>query len=323
MTLTSAPAHAKSHVGRKASDFNAAFRDVPNNRSAIGIPWHLHKLSTELDFIAEGDPGVPGTFVTRSADVVGYVDASAAVGSKFPDETTDAGDTGDGDVLVFPASEAIGDYFLVGDADPILSTQYDYANGTAGVGGVGTWQYCVDGPNDVWADFTEQVDETADFLTGTADDLKFAGALDNAWTPQVLSEVTATLGEVAVPRYYKRLIVTTVYSTNPVLDQVHVHVLQEDAISAGVIAPMTGLIDFIQWMSATASGSANAIIIEILNYTRQTRGQFTIPITTPRGRVELGIKLYVERGDELTFRCIQEDGSTEITDVTLVPEISL
>ncbi len=129
------------------------------------------------------------------------------------------------------------------------------------------------------------------------------------------------MGEVATARYYFRLRVTTVYTTNPVLDQIKLDVLEAGAIAAGLIAPATGLIDAVQWVSETASGSANDIILEFLNYTRQTRGTVTIPQTTPRGRAAFSQDLFVARGDEIGIRCIQEDGSTEITDVRLVPEI--
>ena len=309
-------AHATSHHGKKASDSNRAFR-------GIGIPWHIPRLDSEFDPIAEGDASFVGTLTQRSADVFGYIDASAAEGARFTNETTDAGDAGNADVLVIPAVEAVGDYMLIGDADPIISTQFDYNNGTAGVGGAMTCEICVDGPNDIWEAVTQLVDETSDFTTATADDLKIAFALSDNWTPQVLSEVSTTLSEVDTPRFYYRQRVTTVFSTNPVLDQVQLDVLEAGAITAGIIAPMTGLMDQLQWVAETASGSANDIILEFLNYTRQTRGTVTIPKTTPRGRAAFGQALYVERDDELGIRCIQEDGTTEITDVRLIPEITL
>ena len=65
----------------------------------------------------------------------------------FVDETTDANSTGNNDWTVFPSSEAIGDYIAVGHTKSFTKIVFDYANGTAGVGGVVTWEYwirCID-----------------------------------------------------------------------------------------------------------------------------------------------------------------------------------
>lgn len=129
------------------------------------------------------------------------------------DETTDAGDTGDADYTVFPASEAAGDYAAFCSAGKFGRIVFDYANGTAGIGGTVTWKYLAD--DGTWKALAGVVDATAGFTTAAADGL--AVTWDDPdpadWTEQTLNGVTG---------YWVAAEVATVYATNPVLDQVFV-----------------------------------------------------------------------------------------------------
>ena len=131
-------------------------------------------------------------------------------GPTFVDETTDAGSAGGADVLPFPASEAVGDYFAVGCAKVFSQLSIDIA--TSGVGGVGLWEYW---NGTAWTDLeatTGFTDNTSDLTAAPGiSTLVFGPPLD--WTP-------TTLNDEGDPLYYVRLRITTVYSTNPILDEV-------------------------------------------------------------------------------------------------------
>lgn len=129
----------------------------------------------------------------------------------YTNETTDAGDSGDADVTPFPSSEAVGDYVAFGHTEPFTELIFDYANGTAGVDGEVAWEYW-DGAE--WAALAGVTDNTSGFTAAAADDLSVTWTEPDAWKKRVVSSGPGL--------YYVRARVTTVYSTNPVLDQVHV-----------------------------------------------------------------------------------------------------
>jgi hypothetical protein len=143
-----------------------------------------------------------------SFEKVWSVDDSAET---FTDETTDAGDTDNADVTVFPASEAVGDYIAFGYKKRFTKAVFDYANGTQGIGGTVQWEYW-DG--DSWKACTGVTDNTTGFTATAADDLAVTWDLPTKWQKRQLSTGGAL--------YYIRAKVTQVYTTNPIIDQAHV-----------------------------------------------------------------------------------------------------
>lgn len=137
------------------------------------------------------------------------VDASPET---YVDETTDANSAGAADFLPFPATEAIGDYVAFGYTSKFNKIEIDYAGGTAGIGGVVAWEYW-DG--DSWNSLTNVTDGTSGFTAAVGDGkiVVFLEPLD--WATLSLNSTQ--------PLYYVRARVTTVYSTNPVLDQAFVY----------------------------------------------------------------------------------------------------
>jgi hypothetical protein len=158
--------------------------------------WHFARKLVELS-----KEGSSKTTFTRVWQVV---DAT----STFVDETTDANDDGDGDWTVFPASEVIGDYVAFGMDGRVAQITFDYANGTAGVGGVVTWEYW---NGSAWKGLSDVNDKTNGFTTAVADGLTVSWTVPTNWQKTTLN-FTEEL-------YYVRASITTVYSTNPVLDQ--------------------------------------------------------------------------------------------------------
>lgn len=144
-----------------------------------------------------------------AASKVWQVDDST---STFVDETTDFNSASNADVTVFPGSEAIDDYFAIGYISKFSKVEFDYANGTAGIGGTIAWEYW-DG--DSWATLTNVTDQTIGF-TDTAGDSKFVSYLEPLdWATRSINN--------SIPLYYIRARVTGTYSTNPILDQGYIY----------------------------------------------------------------------------------------------------
>lgn len=162
-----------------------------------------------------------GGVLYKSLSKVWRVNAST---ESFTDETTDAGDTGDADFSPFPGSESVDDYVTFGAEEPFTTMAFDYANGTAGVGGVVAWEYW---NGTTWQALTGVTDETSGFTAAAADDLKVTWAQPSDWNPRKISEGPAL--------YYVRARIKTAYSTNPVLDQVHM--LGAPAVESVAVIP--------------------------------------------------------------------------------------
>lgn len=126
----------------------------------------------------------------------------------YTEETTDANSATDADWTVFPSSEAVDDFVAIGHTEPFGKLVVDYANGTAGIGGAVTWEYW-DGS--AWTEVSGLSDGTSGFTATAADDKAVTWTIPTDWSARVL--------DAGRPLYYVRARVTTVYSTNPVLDQ--------------------------------------------------------------------------------------------------------
>ena len=159
------------------------------------VGWARHKLGGV--FLAD-------TAFTR----VWYVDASA---SDITEETKDANGSANADWTVFPASEAVADYVAFGHTATFKQLKFDYANGTAGVAGVVTWEYW-DG--DSWAALAGVTDNTTSFTVAAADSKTVSWTLPTDWATTTISSDEEL--------YYVRARITTVYTTNPILDQGYV-----------------------------------------------------------------------------------------------------
>ncbi len=144
---------------------------------------------------------------------VWQVDDSAGT---FTDETTDANSTGNADWTVFPATEAVDDYAAIGHTKKFSRVVFDYANGTAGIGGAVTWEYW-NGAS--WTALPEVTDGTAGFTTAAADNLSVTWTIPADWKARKLNS--------GKRYYYIRARITTVYTTNPVMDQGFVPVSPE------------------------------------------------------------------------------------------------
>jgi hypothetical protein len=143
--------------------------------------------------------------INAAAEVWIY-DASTDV---YVDETTDFNDAGDADWSPVPTSEAVDDYVAIGLADKFTKLDLDNANGTAGVGGTGTWQYWSESGQ--WLDLAGVTDGTSGFTATAADGQIVTFTAPTDWATRAINGGSSL--------YFIRFVVTGAYSTNPVYDQ--------------------------------------------------------------------------------------------------------
>lgn len=319
MPPTYAP-YAQSHVigaRGQASKGNSQLQNLscmwwlPQTLISTAVNLHADPANTDLAQIV-------GRWLISALDVVGWVDVDA--GTPFTDETTDAASAGAGDVVTMAAPEAVGDYLLFGHRDPFGAMELIV--GTAGTVGVGTWEYLrKDG---VWSAFSFLKDGSSGFQAAATDIVQWEFPED--WGPVEPSIGGLTTAIMGRARYWVRFRITTVYTINPVASRIRCYPLNAAAAQLAALgnprSPQTGVITHLHHLAATASGSNNDTILEILNLTRQKRGRVTITKAINEGRWELSQKVAVQKGDAVIIRGLQEDGTTEYQTVALGLEIA-
>ena len=186
----------------------------------------------------------------------------------FVDETTDANDAGAADWTLFTGTEAIGDYAAFGYTTVFGQVKFDYVGGTAGVGGVVAWEYW---NGSAWTALAGVVDETSGFTTAVADDLDVRWTIPSDWAALIIN------GSASL--FWVRAKITTVYSTNPVLDQ-------------GFIRP--------SWTNADETGATSAIVSGDLSligtlFNAAIRRQQVV-VASADQNVEHGVTFVITRG---------------------------
>lgn len=126
----------------------------------------------------------------------------------FVDQSSGANDATNANWTVFPATEDTSDYVAMGYRQKFKKVIFDYANGTAGVGGSVTWQYW-DGST--WAALSGVSDGTTGFTATAGDGKVLTFTVPTDWA------TTSLNGSQQL--YYIRALVAGAYSTNPILDQ--------------------------------------------------------------------------------------------------------
>lgn len=170
-----------------------------------------------LSAVFAQSPRPPNAIIGRKVPAAGealgacwQVDGS---GVTYTSMLTEANDATDANVIVFPAMEDTDDWFAIGHLVETFSTvTFDYANGTAGIGGTVTWQY-FSGTTGDWADIPTPTDNTTGFTAAAADGLTLTFTAPADWVKTTVNSVEA---------YYIRAKVSGAYTTNPVLDQIYV-----------------------------------------------------------------------------------------------------
>ena len=131
----------------------------------------------------------------------------------YVDMTVEANSATDADLVPFPAADLSGDYMAIGFIDKYEKIIFDYANGTAGIGGNVAWEYW-DGS--AWSSLSGVTDNTTSFKAAAADGLTVSWPLPIDWAKRTIHTSSSL--------YYARAKITGNYSTNPVLDQAFIRV---------------------------------------------------------------------------------------------------
>lgn len=216
--------------------------------STVGVNGGAGWLSTDIGRLirfkhVEGDPNwsfavitsITSTTIavgdirseTNKFDKVWQTDDSASL---FVNQTQTARDSSDGNFIPYPATEAIGDYCAMGHDIKFAQLEFDYAGGTAGVGGTTAWEYW---NGTAWSALPNVADNTTGFTAAVADDLTVSFSLPDDWAKHSLN------GSGSL--YYVRARVTAGYSTNPVLDRVRVlEHLATEAVGAWKLGAWSG-----------------------------------------------------------------------------------
>ncbi len=141
-----------------------------------------------------------------------FVDATQS----WTSELTDYDDADSADVQLFPTVELANDAFAFGSTRRFARVIWDYAGGTAGAGGVVAWEYCSANSDpatacDTWSALTGVNDATSSFTAAAAD-----GRVTR-WT--VPSDWALSTADGSGQLYLGRARITTIYTTNPIVDQ--------------------------------------------------------------------------------------------------------
>ncbi len=174
-------------------------------------------------------------------------------GPAYVDETTDFNSATSADVLPFPASEAVGDYFAVGLATKFGKLKLDNAGGTAGVGGTVAWEYW---NGSAWTALSGVTDGTTGFTAAAADGQVVSWTMPADWA------TTSINGSAQL--YYVRARVTQVYTTNPVYDQGFVGgMVAALAITGGAPSDELALLHFLAklWAPSKAVFDGTYVIV--------------------------------------------------------------
>lgn len=185
-----------------------------------GIEYLTTTTAKKINFIAGA---------TGAVDVVRawQVDESTTPDT-FVEYTDECNSAATADVLPFPATEAVNDYFCVGHDSKFSGLSVDV--GTAGAGGTPavTWEYW---SGSAWTALSGVTDNTSAFTS--------AGVNTVVWT--VPTDWAATSLNDERDLFYVRARLTSVYTTtNPVLDEVDV----EDTVEHHVHFPTHGTYTF-------------------------------------------------------------------------------
>ena len=167
-------------------------------------------------------------------DQVWQVDVT---GPTYVDETEDANDAGAGDWAIFPGTEAIGDYMLIGQTVPFSSVTFSSAGGTAGTdaGSLALAYEFWDGA--AWVALAGVTDGTTMFTAVAGAGQVFSFTQPTTWSAVALGDGAAGL----IPRYYIRFRITAgSYTANPLYTSAFITGDADWAVAMSAIESVAG-----------------------------------------------------------------------------------
>ena len=267
----------------------------PYSSSNGGTVQFLRNGATTVTGTITGTPGtITGDGFPGDTSQAWQVDVSGA--PDFVDMTTEANDATDANLIPFPATEAVGDYFAVGRAYTTFSQiTFDYANGTAGVGGTVVWEYW---NGSSWTALSGVTDATSSFTTAVADGLVVSWTVPSDWARLSLNGVEA---------YYVRARCSVVWTTNPELDQLFVQGNNVTGFTGG------------EWIELRTAAGAPTRVVEF------TSADQTVSQVVSRINATLALTIASVSGTQLVLSSEVSGGAgyIEIVDGTAVAELGL
>ena len=201
--------------------------------------WKYLASSDNDSMDTSADPARDLWTPTEEVDALQVWQVDDDGGPSFVDLTTGFNDGTVNNCQPFPSAEAVGDYFAIGHSSRFHSVRLDRIGGTQGTGsGDAEWEYW---NGSIWTALTKLTDETGNATGGTfrdalADDHVF-WEMPNDWALLTLNSVQA---------YYIRARLTVVYSTDPVISQGQIILVNSDVgttANTGSVANITTVAD--------------------------------------------------------------------------------
>jgi len=281
--------------------------------------------STDMTLTIPVTIGIPATIASRGGAnsdgvIVGSLTAAAVDyaflfdSPAYTDDTTDMNDDGAGDVALLPATETTSDKFYFGCVNPFcgIKLTLSQAGVVAGTAAASiTWEYYT---GSAWASIETSAftDDSASFTAGTSTYfITFAPPAN--WTPTAIDDETA---------YWVRATCSVAdFTTQPLATQGWLLELKA-ACGTGVRIPFAGTITAAQMHATTASAANNDTIFLLVNV---TSGAYDT-ITWTKGDImdiDDTVSLAVAADDEIALMVLQEDGSTEFANSSMILEVTL
>lgn len=233
----------------------------------------------------------------------------------FADETTDAGDAGAADVTL-PDPFDTDDAIYLGRTTKFSLVKVVIS--TAGAGDAVTseiaWEYY---NGSAWAALTLVKDDSAGFTTG-ASTYYVSFLPPDDWATVAVNVVT--------PYYYVRMRATADdiwNTTQPVLTQALVAAL---GVNAGITVPVTGTITSASLNAHTASATNNDTELLLCRRDQTNSVNEFERVTWTKGDASdlvTGLDMDVVAGDLLNVQVLQEDGTTEFANASMILQIDV
>lgn len=272
---------------------------IPKSGAHIRIPLSIHRTAAFANRGGADSDGVMIGNYTRTAVGQAFTDD----GGVFVDVTTDLNDAGTDDVLIYPAVEAIGDAFYVGDDVRFGGVEVDMGVVGVGVTAIQEWEYW-NGSD--WTVVTSLIDSTVAGGDTFGQDGFVTFAINSDWAK---TEVDGN------NKYWVRARMLVVYATTePIATQAWLLRLNS---GIGLRVPVTGYLTDVSITAETVSGTGDSIF-NIVNLGRGIGTFFTLAGALKTENVAVDQKLYFEKDDELLLQMLTEDGSTEYENTSMV-----
>ena len=186
----------------------------------------------------------------RACGAVFQWDESA---DSYVDYTSAANNDTTADVLPFPATEAVGDCFYLGDASPFGAIWIDRTGCTAGVGGALQWQYW---NGSAWAALPKVYNQTSNFTAAVSTYHVVGFEVPADWASTTVNGYSG---------YFVRARLTTVYTTNPTLTRLYLgeHGVYYDALGSSAD---TGVNPFHASLNSTPGSTGRAFGGAVWNF---------------------------------------------------------